>query len=416
MNDVHSVRSVHLTYDTSMEVLVSLAYQPLGATFCVFLKDTKMKKISLSTSYGPKKQPKSISDIARKQRERKQRQVSKQAKLKSQLALSSIEPLEDVTAILGPLKNCSSQEKIDKRRSAWNRIFSNKCKKAIDWRVFPDDKRGVANALFEGTSITSTPVMTDRAVLDQLYETVARELIAYFAANPDHECCFVTTISGDDATAYHKPVIPLFDFKQRVTSTLRAIGPNFIGGLELALFNSHTHPDGGQLIQGHGHFLCFGEGVTAKARAIAVKHGPRYASNATGAKPIVVRTVSIDALNLTRMCAYLFKPPYNCKTWNPPKEGRSGSMQHGKKGDRYLRYLRLAQLRSMMTAEEMTIGGGDGQRIRRAVIKLVRAQCEAAAPLHNRALHPDAIASFWVEVTKELGKTEWHLPVIRTRK
>lgn len=142
----------------------------------------------------------------------------------------------------------------------------------------------------------------------------------------------------------------------------------------------------------------------------------RFLPNVTQAPQIDVRKVVGSEINLARVCAYLFKAPYKAMTWCPPREGKAGHMHQSEKGDRYIRYLRMAQIRSMMTFEDATFGGGEGQSIRSGLIKLLRVICEADAPATVRRLHPDAIASFWVQVGKELGKTQWALPVIATQK
>lgn len=91
-------------------------------------------------------------------------------------------------------------------------------------------------------------------------------------------------------------------------------------------------------------------------------------------------------------------------------------MHQSEKGDRYIRYLRMAQILSMVTFEDMTYAGGEGRSIRSAIVKLLRASCEADAPADRRLFHPDAMASFWQEVAKQLGKTNWTLPVIARHK
>ncbi len=200
------------------------------------------------------------------------------------------------------------------------------------------------------------------------------------------------------------------------SAAINTMSPNFFGVTELALFNSHSHPDGGQLVQRHEHALIFGAGVLAKARAVAARHMSHFEPNATGAAQIDVRKVEPAEINLARMSAYLFKAPHRAMTWCPSKDGKPGHMHQSEKGDRQLRYLRMALLRSMISLEDVTFGGGEGQRIRSQIIKLVRATCAADASLKTRLLHPDEIGSFCVELAKQLGKVDWTLPVIARQK
>lgn len=172
--------------------------------------------------------------------------------------------------------------------------------------------------------------------------------------------------------------------------------------------------NGGQIIQRHDHALVFGEGVIEKAKLIAAKHAGRFKPSFTGAKVIDVKKVTPDPVNIARMCAYLLKPPYRCKNWCPPTGDRAAFLNNSEKGDRYIRYLRLAQIRSMMSIEDVTFGGGEGASIRSRMNKYLRELAAKDAAGGRRVLHPDAIASFWVGIGEALN-AGWNLPIIRRR-
>jgi hypothetical protein len=88
-------------------------------------------------------------------------------------------------------------------------------------------------------------------------------------------------------------------------------------------------------------------------------------------------------------------------------------MNHSEKGDRNTRYLRLMQLRSMFSIEDITFAGGDGQRIRSDMTKLLRVLAATDAAGGKQVLHPDAISSFWVDFVQEIGAKAWNLPIIK---
>jgi len=69
-----------------------------------------------------------------------------------------------------------------------------------------------------------------------------------------------------------------------------------------------------------------------------------------------------------------------------------------------------------MSVEQVTFGGGEGQRIRSDMIKFLRALALKDAAGGKQVLHPDAISSFWVDFTKEIRVERWNLPIIKTCK
>ena len=162
--------------------------------------------------------------------------------------------------------------------------------------------------------------------------------------------------------------------------------------------------------------MIWGPDILSKAQAVAAKHMDKFAPNFTNAPQIDVRRVRTDVVNLARVCAYLFKPPHRAMTWCPPRDGKKGHMHQSEKGDRFIRYLRMAEIRSLLTFEDICFASGEGQDIKSGLTKLLRATCESDAGGDRRPMHPDAIASFWAAVARALGKADWHVPVIKRRR
>lgn len=313
------------------------------------------------------------------------------------------------------LWGCESVAAVETYIEKWNATFRRKATGALKRRKVDAMSSTCLEYLFDGTA-TSSPVMINKDVLREARQQLTVEMTAWAQANPNGEIAFVTIISGRGGTSHAKPDIDLFGAQAQAQSTFRAMSRHFFAVSELAIFNSHSHPSGGQLLQEHTHALVFGEGVLAKARAIALKHMDRYLPNVTNAPQIDVRSVAPDPVNIARICAYMFKAPARAMTWCPPRDGKKGHMHHSEKGDRKIRYLRMAMIRAMLTVDDVMFAGGEGNRIRSQIVKLVRAKCSASAPPHRRVLHPDAIGAFCVDLAAKLGKADWALPIIRRLK
>ncbi|MDO7843771.1 hypothetical protein [Sphingomonas immobilis] len=312
------------------------------------------------------------------------------------------------------LWSCTTIEEVGQLHGLWFKAFNGKAINSVAKRKISKETRTTLKALLQQVGATSSPTLIGERSCNTAWEMLHVHLCNIVTRDPSVEVALVTFISGDGATSHYKTEIDLFTSQQTVQKTLRAMSPNWFGVTELALFNSQGFPGGGQLVQRHEHALIFGKGVIARAKVVAARHESRYSSNSTGAPVIDIKAVTTDEVNLARISAYLFKPPYKCMNWNPGKDGKRGHMNGSEKSDRLIRYLRLAQYRCMMDFEQTTFGGGEGLRIRSSIIAFLRALAVKDADAGRRVLHPDAVATFWVDLTKELG-APWNLPIIKTR-
>jgi hypothetical protein len=116
------------------------------------------------------------------------------------------------------------------------------------------------------------------------------------------------------------------------------------------------------------------------------------------------------------MAAYLLKAPHKCKTFYPGKEGKSGNTHHSRKGDRLVRYLRLAENRSMLTFKDVTFASGEGLALRSGIAKSLTLLAQEQARKAPRRLHPAEIPSFWCRLKVSMGTTRFNLPIIKRTK
>lgn len=309
------------------------------------------------------------------------------------------------------LHACSTVEEVGGEHTKWGRRFNDKVLKAIKKRKISDDSRLKIEALLDGTA-TSSPILTNNKVLEEAWQHVHRQLVAMTKDDPEIEFAMVTFISGDGGTSANAPVIELYHSREAVLRVLRSMALNFIGMSELAMFKSHRHPDGGRYLQRHEHVLIYGKGVVAKAEQVAQRRMSDFPPNITDAPQIDVRRVKGTEVNLARVCAYLFKSPHKSMNWCPPRNGKPGHMNQTEKGERPFTYLRMAQIRSMLTIEDVLFAGGACKQVKKDLVTLVEGLCRSHGPAQSRLLHPDAIASFWAEVNKELRRPQWRVPVI----
>jgi len=309
------------------------------------------------------------------------------------------------------LWRCKTIDEVKAEHALWAEMTKAKCLKAIERRKLPDEMRSKICAILDGTA-TDRALLTTNKVLALAFESSCRAIWAATKDDHDMEFALVTFIPGDGGTSLNAPVMHTVRSDDPFLKVLRSMSKDFIGAREWAMFNSHGHPDGGRHLQGHEHALLWGHGVVAKAQEVAQRRLKDFAPNITGAPQINVRRVQGDEVNIARMCAYLFKSPHKAMNWKPPHDGKPGHMNQSEKGDRMIRYLRMAQIRSLMSIEDVMFAGGQGVDIRSDIIKLVRQTCHADVPVPNRVLHPDELGRFWADVNQALKRPYWRLPVV----
>lgn len=227
---------------------------------------------------------------------------------------------------------------------------------------------------------------------------------------------FVTIIDGNHSTSDFTTVVDLVGLKRSAHATLSAMSDNHLAFVETSLFNTHTHKEGGRILSWHTHALIWGDDkILDRARKVASKHAKRFEPNFSGAKPIHIQKCAIDEANLARVIGYMMKPAYRCQSFRPGNGVRKGNTHHSSKGDRHVKFLRLFQLRTLLTWDEMIFGKGEGNVIRREAIKHMKHVSKTQANTAGTVLHKDALSSWWSDLYVKLNLTRYKLPIIKTR-
>lgn len=322
-------------------------------------------------------------------------------------AINNRTALEPDDKAISSLWGCKSIDDVKSMHRGWHDRTRLKCDLSIKHRKLQEDTRMKIAALLDGTA-TGTPTLVSHQALALCWETLSRNLHAQTKDDPDMEFGLVTFIDGRGGTSTNKPFIKLHNSQEHALKVVRKMSKNFIGVTELAMFNSHQHSDGGRHIQVHEHFLLWGHGAISQAQKVAHTWMKEFKPNITDAPQIDVRKVEGTELNLARVCAYLFKSPHKCMTWNP----NTSQMNQSEKGDRRIRYLRMAEIRSAMNVKDILMAGGKGLTMRKDLLDHLDGTFRSLVPVDNRIMHPDEVGRFWCAVNLELNRKQWELPVI----
>ena len=315
------------------------------------------------------------------------------------------------------LNLCDTIEKVECWLFEGNSTLQRLALKSTKRKELPSDLRDRLDHLIISKGATSDPILLDHSIQHIAFQQLHENLVSVSELNGDGvEFAFVTIIDGKFATSSHGTMLDLQQMKESGRRILQKMSPNFFAVIELAIFNSPKHPKGGRLISPHIHAMIWGEDVISKARSAAATLQRTITPNATGATPIVIRSVEPDPVNLARMAAYLVKSPDKCKTFYPGKDGKPGNTHHSRKSDRLINYLRLAELRSMLTFRDVTFASGEGLAVRSGTAKTLTHRALEQARMAARRFHPAEIPTFWIELKLAMGTTRFNLPIIKRTK
>ena len=312
---------------------------------------------------------------------------------------------------------CKTLKEVEGWLLTGNATFQELALKSALRKNLPSDLWNALDALVTLPGATTDPILLDPGIqlsaFHQLHESLAA--VSHVSGNKI-EIGLVTLLNGRFETSDHNTQLELNAMMESDRCILSKMAPNYFAVIELALFNSHKHPSGGRLVSPHGHAIIWGVDVLAKAQAVATELNKTIPPNATGAKPVVVKWVDPDPVNLARMAAYLVKSPNKCKTFYPGKNGKRGNTHHSRKADRPVRYLRLAEIRSMLTFRDVTFASGEGHAIRSGIAKSLSLLAQEQARKAPRRFHPAEIPSFWCKLKVSMGTAWFNLPVIKRTK
>ncbi len=314
------------------------------------------------------------------------------------------------------LRLCKTVEEVEGWLLAGNVTFQELALKSALRKKLSTDLMDGLDALATSKGTTSDPILLDPGIQLSAFRQLHESLVAVSHVSEEIEFALITIIEGQFETSDHHTKLQLFDLQTSARRMLSKMAPNYFGIVELALFNSPKHPSGGRLVSPHVHAIIWGVDVLAKARAEAKKLNKTITPNATGADPVDVKRVDPDPVNLARMAAYLVKSQDKCKTFYPGKDGKLGNIHHSRKPDRPIRYLRLAEYRSMLTFKDVTFASGEGKPIRSGMGKTLTVLAQEQARIAGLRFHPAEIPSFWCQLKVSMKTTRFNLPIIKRTK
>ncbi len=312
--------------------------------------------------------------------------------------------------------SCETPNQVWKLIRDMQNDFQRKATRALQNKIITDDDLARINSLFGNGQPPPSPIMSNGLVRRTAARTCFKGLVKLRQDNPDATFVWMTVHSADWETSDEDTTLDLYKVSSQVRRSASAISSNYIAFNETSAFANVGHPAGGKLLSPHVHLIAWGPDAERRHREITNSHAQRYATTFSGAPTIDTAIVGPDDIDLARLSGYMAKPASTCKTYYQSKDGTKRNLHDSIKGDRFIRYLRMAEINSFLLIGNVVFAGGDGAALRAAICKSVTAQVAVKTVSGQELIHRDAIPHFWAELMPRIGEERFRLPFIRTRK
>lgn len=134
-----------------------------------------------------------------------------------------------------------------------------------------------------------------------------------------------------------------------------------------------------------------------------------------GAQAVVVHPIGPTAIDRARVIRYPWKAFHRCKNVYINRDKGIIDVNEIEKTDRYIRYLRMFQIHSMMERNRMCFASGRGKALKAATFRETFAWLRKHAAPTTRSVHIAAMTEFWRDFMPRMGFERFALPIIRLR-
>lgn len=325
----------------------------------------------------------------RRQREKEQSALAGR-KDRSWDSLSSVEQNRRIE--FGSEAHCKIPADVKDLHHINARIGRQKERQAINhWKLKGPQKRKL-NALI-GKVPCDDLITSNKAVRAQLSELLTREIDKLYERGVRH-FIFVTFTSAEWLTRHDKTVVPVGEIRGQIERFMADKGFNWIGMVELDICNNWPSGGNGLAVMPHAHIIAWSDRrVYPNVLAKSWSEEGAFTS-LLGCPTIVVRTISKYA-GLMHCCYYTTKPVNVLKSFKIcEKSGnleRIYSVEHAARP--YL-ILRLSEILSHMTIADLLIGGGEGAKTMRRILRALRSWQNCQKSQRSVA----GVARIWEEI------------------
>ncbi len=183
----------------------------------------------------------------------------------------------------------------------------------------------------------------------------------------------VTIIDDDWTTGDLRPKINLPNMQKKARSSLKHIFDGYVGMTEFQAFTNVRHDDGGRQISGHHHILGWSKETLGKDLIQRLKRKfwvkDLYQGDYRSLESVKIQKIQPKLEDIARVASYMLKAPNKCKTLYRNKNGTHINLHESETGDRYVLYMRMAEILSYFKIDRLMFAGGEGSSVRRSIVR-----------------------------------------------
>lgn len=243
-----------------------------------------------------------------------------------------------------------------------------------------------------------------------------REILGVRRRKEAPDLIHITIMHEPWVTSDEKTIIDLHSAKEVSKRIAKKLCPNFIGMCEVQVSANEKHKDGGKKAVLHTHITGWGHGIAKDAVQASKALRSKLQPIEKGQDAIRVQIVGSSDTDAAAVATYPLKAPDRCKTLYKNKAKKKQNLHESQKGDRYIRYLRMFEILSLMRIDQMMFGHGEGKAIRTSVLAKTQAWLDEVTKDSSPPIREDQVLHFWAEFMPQIGGSRFKLPYIKLRR
>jgi hypothetical protein len=260
------------------------------------------------------------------------------------------------------------------------------------------------------------PIMSDL----ELRQKMAQLLVGAFL-NKRHESANLdialgTVLNASWDTSLESPEVDIYRVQAETRGALSSMFTNWLSVIELQTFANVHHETGGYLVSVHCHFIGYGIDARRKAETNWRGAARRFSSRLPGVEPLKIDWVGDTELDVARAVSYPWKPPLRSKTLYVSPDQARANLHESEANDRFVRYLRMIEILSMLRTDRIVYGANHGASIRGDALREARSWLKTGERDRQPPIHSNAIPHYWIDLWQRLGESRFKLPLIKYKK
>ncbi len=221
--------------------------------------------------------------------------------------------------------------------------------------------------------------------------------------------------AGDRETFVSLPMI-----QNRIRSVLSGVFDGYIGMVEFQAFANVLYRPGNRQISGHIHLISWSNEPISETLACNLNKRFWVSDFSCGdfkaLEAVKIQEIGNSPEDIARVVSYMLKAPSKCKTLYRNKEGTKINLHESEASDRFVLYMRMAEILSYLSIDRLLFSSGEGVAIRRKVLSDLHSWMKSKWNVRSYENSGLNIEAFWQDFRLRSKTTRFEKPHIQVVK